>query len=110
MNFNIVETGKNIPECMKIYKMALDNHLQQLKECIAKRLAREQRQYTTEPQAILDTLRWHNSNWLSYPKRQMYSDTWYIAETITRTAPDQAYGNGENETPCMWINILATYY
>ena len=40
-----------------------------------KRMAREQRQFSTEPQALLDNLRWHGSNWLGHPKRQMYSDT-----------------------------------
>ena len=41
------------------HEMALDNHSQQLKKMHRKRMTREQRQYTTEPQAILDILRWH---------------------------------------------------
>ena len=40
VNINSVETATNIPECMLIYELQhetdLDNHLQQLKECIIK--------------------------------------------------------------------------
>ena len=74
-----------------------------------KMMAKEQRQYTTEPQVLLDILRWHGSNSWSYPERQTYSDTLYIAETSARTTPYQSYGNGENKAPCMQINIMARY-
>ena len=40
VNINTVETATNIPECITIcgmqYETAVDNHIQQLKECIIK--------------------------------------------------------------------------
>ena len=62
-----------------------------------KKMAREQNQYTTEPQTTQHILRQHGSNWQNHPKRQTYSDTRYIAETSTRTTPYESYGNGKKQ-------------
>ena len=61
VNVNTVETATNIPECMKIFelqhKTALRQSFTSTGRMYDKRMAREQRQYSTEPQAILDILR-----------------------------------------------------
>ena len=60
-------------------------------------MTREQRQYSTGPEAILDISRWQGSNWWGHPKRQTYSFTKYTTKWGTRTNSYQSYGNRQNK-------------